>query len=140
MFGFALVLVGNVLYNFPSAPINGINKWSTDALLIRSQYPWIIVQYLILLSLCALILFVFVAVCLGFEARLISPPRYIARWRSRFQYLGKRRRCIIREWLWAHLLISLILGVVAFDWYMFDGYDGLFWRLERFQPSSGDLI
>ena len=136
MVGFALVLVGNVLYNFPAAPINGISKWTTDALLIRSQYPWIIVQYLILLSLCALILLVFVAVCLGFEAKFISPPTYIARLRSRFQYLSKRRRRFIREWLWAHLLMSLILGVVVFDWYIFDGYNGLFWRLGRFWPSS----
>ena len=125
MFGFALVITGDVLYNYPSSPINILYSWSTEALANADEYPYIVLQYVVLLSLCALILAVFTAICLGLT-KWTSPPKYVARWQSRFKYLSKRIRSIIRESLWASVTIALVVAVVVFDWYMFDSPNGVF--------------
>ena len=117
IFGFALVLIADLLYNFPSAPINKINPWSTDELV----EPWgMIEQYSILLSVCVLILVVLIASCLGFAAKSTSIHRFLTTWQSRTLYLSKRTQRNIGGCLWVCLLMTLIVGVVVFDWYIFD--------------------
>ena len=118
MFGFALVIIAAVLHNFPSSPINWFAPWNTRNLVDQSQYLPLLERVLTLLSICALILAVLIAVCLGFAASVISPPTCIERWQSRMTYLSERRRNFIRECLWSSLLITLLAGVAAFDWSM----------------------
>ncbi|KAL8691732.1 MAG: hypothetical protein Q9218_003103 [Villophora microphyllina] len=56
VFGLALVLIGSFLYNFPAAPINNINIWNTDAMEDSKALGVIILQYLIMISICGIIL------------------------------------------------------------------------------------
>ena len=132
MFGFVLVIIGDILYNYPSAPFNSINPWTTEALADPKYIPVMIAQYVILLSLCALILVVFTALCLGFAMEWISLPKYVLRCQLKGGYLSKQRRSIIRECLWASVLITLIMGVISFDWFLFNGPDAhfeyIFWN------------
>lgn len=123
-FGFILVIIGDVLYNYPSSAINNINPWSIDDLGDSRQISGMTAQYVILLSLCALILVVFTALCVGFAMEWISLPKYVVRCQWKGDYLSKRRRSIIRECLWASVLATLIMGVIVFDRFLFNGPHG----------------
>lgn len=131
MIAFALVLVGDVLYNYPSAPINHINSWSTDSLTDIDDIPGMFVEYVMLLGLCAYILFFFAALCLGFASNYLSLPSLVLVYWSKGNPLSRRGRKVICECLWAILLVTLVAGVVLFDWYLFDGPHA---PLEKFPP------
>ena len=107
MFGFTMVIIGDVLYNFPSAPINKINPWSLDDLTDPNSVPWMILEYMILLSFCALLLAGFAALCLQFRSKRVVLIQTLVAWQQ--------------ECLWAFILISLIVAVIVYDWYIFDG-------------------
>ena len=80
-FGFALVSVGDVLYNFRSSPINGVISWSTDKLADLEAEPGVIVEYQILLGLCNSILVIFIALRLAFTTNERQLRRFL--WDSR---------------------------------------------------------
>ena len=117
MFGFASLLIGSFLYNFPAAPINGNSFWDTDSLEYSVLLRYLVMKYVILLSLCGIIVVVFTSVCLAIRIKALSPSSVPARWR----YMDLTNRPVLRELSWNLLLVSLIVGTVVFDCFILDG-------------------
>lgn len=115
MFGFALVLIGDCLYNFPAGPINHLNGWDTDVLQHLFAIRVMILEYFILFSLCGFVIVSFASVCLAIDKR--------ARKSSSRE---PDRKSILEEMLWYILIVSLVVGSVVFDWFIFNSKRALF--------------
>lgn len=123
LLGFALVLLGSCLFNFPAAPINyATTKGTTDALENPAALGFVVAQYVILLGLCALITVIFTSVCIAVQMRTSAS----------FSMLGQRPSLslnpfpMLRACLWYTLIVFLIIGLAIFDYYIFDGKEALF--------------
>ena len=128
MFGFALVILADILYTFPSSPIQHDPFWDIDSLVFRDVIAFIIAEYVILISLCTSILMIFAILCLGVTTRRIVVPEKLAQWINRFECLHQRGYGVFREVLWAFILVSLIAIVAIFDSYYFLREDALYLR------------
>ena len=123
IYGFALFLIGSCVYNFPASPINRINLLSTDDLEQPVGLVAVLEQYVILFSLCSVIVVVFASVCLAIRIKTLSPSPSNAHWRK----LGSSLSPSIQDPLWISLIVFLIGGVMVFDWFIFDGTEALFY-------------
>ena len=118
VFGFALFVIGSCLFNFAAAPINrNSTSAGTDILKNSKTLRAVVGQYTILFSLCGFIVVVFASVCLAIRMKALSDSPSSTWWRS----LGSSLTPLLRESMWSLLLVSIFVGVILFDWYIFDG-------------------
>lgn len=119
MFGFSLFIKCSILYNFPAAPMNNIKLHHTgaDMLTYPALLKALVGQYAILFGLCGFIVVIFASVCLAIRMKALSDSPSSTFWRT----LGLDLTPLLRELMWSLLLVSLIIGVVLFDWHIFDG-------------------
>ena len=87
-----------------------------------------LLEYVILIGFCTSILMVFAALCLGFTTGRIVVPKKLTQWLTRLDYFDERVYHVLREVFWAFILVSLIVIVAIFDWYMFLKMDAAFGR------------
>lgn len=127
MFGFAMVILTDILYTFPSSPITNA-FWDMDGLEYRVVVSFMLLEYVILLGFCTSILMIFAALCLGFTTGLIVVPNKLTQWLTRLDYLDERVYQVLGEVFWAFILVSLIVIVAIFDWYEFLKMDAAFGR------------
>ena len=114
--------MGDILYNFPSSPINDSADSmasGTDILVDPDSVHLIVQEYLILSVFCAFILFMFIIVCWSFDTKRISPPGFFVRWQNGTQKQNGRMYAFVHECLWAAVLVSLTAVVGVFDWFNF---------------------
>ena len=118
LLGFALVLIGSCLYNFPAASINNVNTWNTDDLENPFNLGYLVAQYAILLGLCTLIVLVFISVSLAVRIRVLNTSMVDERlyWRG-------------GAFLWPLLIFCLVFVLVLFDYFIFDSESALFFTL-----------
>lgn len=101
IFGLALALAADLLYNFPLGSVNR-NGWNmTD---INDYSDAISSEYAILLTLIAVILLTFTFICLTLRLKKLDRPSWV------------------QEILWICLIVILVVGFLLFDWYMFDRF------------------
>jgi hypothetical protein len=114
VFGMAILVAGDILYDFPSAPLT-LYGWGTGNL---TQY-WLVifVQYVIWFGLIAFILFMYTAICITFDWRV---------WHLWCQYVfGRHRRVqhIVLKILGYAMVVFLLAGTMAFDVLLFYAAD-----------------
>ena len=119
MFGFVMIPVGSCIYNIPAAPVNAVNFWDTSRLGNARAVGYLVAQYLVLLSWSLVVVILFTSVCVAVRMRLLSKPS--RRLRGLCSIFS--RRPILQELLWDVLILVLLIGVVACDWFVFDGSD-----------------
>ena len=124
IFGFAFVLIGSCLYNFPASPVNNTNSLDTDQLEQPVALGLIIGQYVILFSLCSLVVIAFASVCLAIRIKGLSSSPSSTQWRDSSANWPPP----IQRSLWGFLLLFLLIFMVVFDWFIFDGLRARYYR------------
>ena len=124
IFGFAFVLIGSCVYNFPAAPVNNINSLNTDQLEQPDALGLIIGQHVILFSLCSIVVIAFASVCLAIRIKGLSSSPSFTQWR----YSSANWPPLIQRSLWGFLLLFLIIFMVVLDWFILDGLGARYYR------------
>ena len=127
MFGFAMVILADILYTFPSSPIHN-EFWDMDILEYRLVLTFVLSEYMIRIGFCTSILIIFAALCLGFTTGRIVVPNKLTQWLTRLDYLDERECHVLREVFWALILVWLIALVAIFDWFEFLKVDAAYGR------------
>lgn len=110
VFGMAILITGDIIYDFPSAPLTP-NSWGTDDLAL--SWRAVVLEYAIWLGLIALILFVYTAICLTFDQQLGQLCcEYVFGRHRRVQYM------VLKITGYA-VVVFLLAGTMAFDALLF---------------------
>lgn len=124
-FGMALVIAADLLVRFGSTYSKNISTSTSDLAVTKATRGYAAV-YCILVGLCALILMVFVSICLAIQSRSFIQPLKPVRRKATFGRTNSKKESIVQRILWTLLIFSLLGGLLTFDWVLF--------------PASGEML
>lgn len=122
-FGMALVIAADLLVRFGSTHSSKIYS-RTSNLTVTTATRGYAAVYCILVGLCALILMVFVSICLAIQSRSFIQPLKPVRRKATFGRINSKKESIVQRVLWTLLIFSLLGGLLIFDWVLFPASGG----------------
>lgn len=129
LFGFAMIFMASLLYNFPASSINVNRSWYTDKIGDFVSFSIMAEQYLILLAICIFFSVLFTSLCIAYQwsyLRDIPFPKTVLA----IDLSGKK---IIPHLLWYLIVLSFLTATFLLDWYLFDGPTEI---LNHYNPAS----
>ena len=118
-FGMALVIAADILLRFPLGEYLGRSLDHTSSLAIPEATRGFAAIYCKLIGICALILTVFVSICLAIQSRSFIQPLKPVRRKATFGRFNSKKESIVQRVLWTLLILSLLGGLIAFDFFVF---------------------
>ena len=116
MYGFILIMITDILFNFPGAQFVPGERIGFDCLINPDCFGWWIWRYFILVGIIIGILVSFAALCLIVQtqgSKLFSAPATSNR---KYRRLQKSQQELLKNVVWALAICSLLAGFTAYDW------------------------